>query len=102
MSFLKILKFKFPWTEIGGKKSAGTKWRAAISWGNPTPRWPRNVQVNKLGEQVQWPGVVPGRHDWYVILTKEEWEMTSGTSIEGLLQKNKMIKNLRVFIQRYA
>lgn len=74
--------------------------RAAISWRNPSiPKVAQEfAKENKFSDL----GVVPGRHDWYVILRKKEWEMTSGIRSEGVLQKNKMmIKNLTMFIQCY-
>lgn len=48
-------------------------------------------RVNKFSDL----GVVPGRHEWYVILRKNGWEMTSGIRSERVWQKN-MIKNLRI------
>lgn len=92
---LKLVPLNWNW----GKKWAWAKLRAAfITEGILHPlQVALEFWVNKFSDL----GGVPERHDWYVIWREKEWEMTSRTQRERLLQKNKMINNLRMFIQYY-
>lgn len=69
--YLNTVTFKFPQVETGGKKNIGMhEIKSSHRLKEPIPKVAQEFEkrVNKFSDL----GVVPGRHDWYVILRKKE------------------------------